>query len=1098
MHAYRIAETSAAGVPDGNQPPHAAGHDEAANQQPRRFAAWALLALAPALIAAGCHRAYYREEADRDAYELIEQKADHPQWPLDGYTIELDPRSRMFNPFDPDRQPMPPDDPASHQLMHRVDKKHGYPHWHANGDTSLVENPDWLAYLPLDEEGVLVLDAQRAVELAMLHSRDYQQQLETLYLSALDVSFERFRFDTQFFGGYALDYRADGPLRNPGLGSQSVLTASTFPDIRAEKLFATGSELVVGFANSLVWQFSGPDSYRASTLLDFTLIQPLLRNAGRDRVLERLTLSERTLLANVRQMERYQRGFYVEIVTGRSAGSGPSRRGGVFGAGLEGFTGLGSSVFGRFSAGGAGGGGTTGGGQAGGFMGLLQSQQEIRNQQDNLNSLRSNYFRLLITLQELLTTVPEQSETIVRQRLQVAQARSAVLNADSRLINAQVAFQSELDSFKVTLGLPPNICVRVEDDMLERVALIDPAIRPVQDQVSELQQRVGDVILELLVHEGVQPEWDAAVEARLSELRVLLDEIDNVRQQLMEGDTAQIHRVREDGLKLGRKLRQALETALADAESQGDAASAAQLQADLQLLESITQRFAEDPNWLERLSGFNLLRDSLSDTQQIQDQLARGGMIELDWVRTDSNPATRDLYRQQRAVIETITQGTPDQQTEAIAQLNDALRQEQQRVAARLQEILDQNPWLAELDSWRISPDDVEEISAGETETATRRLKRLFAQFVDTMIELPGKFNTLPDKIQEYQRRIDALIADGPSLTPDELVARFRQDISPAIPQELVDLSENVLLLSLMQARDRAETVALVDIDLHPAAALEIARRSRRDWMNARAALVDSWRLIEFNADNLESGLDIVFSGDIQNRDDNPFSLDANTGQLRVGLQFDAPLTRLSERNTYRESLIEYQQQRREYYAYQDAVYQGLRATLRTIELNEQNFEIRREAVRAADQQIELNEDIRKIQEANRQPSGPTAARDAVQALSDLLTAQNDFLSVWITYEVLRRTLDFDLGTMQLDSAGMWIDPGNMGPEQGYPGLETDLEDECWPGPGAFVSVSDGPCCAQEPVIEPVAVEQTPLEPLPQELPQAQPLPAPHEDRTRQ
>ena len=33
-------------------------------------------------------------------------------------------------------------------------------------------------------------------------------------------------------------------------------------------------------------------------------------------------------------------------------------------------------------------------------------------------------------------------------------------------------------------------------------------------------------------------------------------------------------------------------------------------------------------------------------------------------------------------------------------------------------------------------------------------------------------------------------------------------------------------------------------------------------------------------------------------------------------------------------------------------------------------------------------------------------------------------LSVWVNYEVLRRSLDLDLGTMQLDAEGNWIDPG--------------------------------------------------------------------------
>jgi hypothetical protein len=48
-----------------------------------------------------------------------------------------------------------------------------------------------------------------------------------------------------------------------------------------------------------------------------------------------------------------------------------------------------------------------------------------------------------------------------------------------------------------------------------------------------------------------------------------------------------------------------------------------------------------------------------------------------------------------------------------------------------------------------------------------------------------------------------------------------------------------------------------------------------------------------------------------------------------------------------------------------------------------------------------------------------------VNALSDLLNVQNDFLSVWVDYEVQRLGLDFDLGTMQLDDRGMWIDPGS-------------------------------------------------------------------------
>ena len=124
--------------------------------------------------------------------------------------------------------------------------------------------------------------------------------------------------------------------------------------------------------------------------------------------------------------------------------------------------------------------------------------------------------------------------------------------------------------------------------------------------------------------------------------------------------------------------------------------------------------------------------------------------------------------------------------------------------------------------------------------------------------------------------------------------------------------------------------------------------------MNARAALVDSWRLITFNADDLQSDLDFVFSGDIGNVGDNPFDIQANNGRLRVGLEFDAPLTRLAERNVYRQSLIEYQQARRDYYRFRDDVHRDIRNTLRQMQVDQLNFELRRAAVHMAITQVDL------------------------------------------------------------------------------------------------------------------------------------------------
>src|SRR5687767_986491 len=150
--------------------------------RPLRDCLLCFLAVATLLSHAGCHRSYYRRQADIEAEALIREKVNHPHWDLPRQSIDVDPRSRLFDPFSPDCEPMPADDPYSHELMHVVDGKKGWRKWHQFGDTPFAENPAWKDYLPIDEQGVLPLDAVTAYQLSLLHSRDYQEQFETLYL----------------------------------------------------------------------------------------------------------------------------------------------------------------------------------------------------------------------------------------------------------------------------------------------------------------------------------------------------------------------------------------------------------------------------------------------------------------------------------------------------------------------------------------------------------------------------------------------------------------------------------------------------------------------------------------------------------------------------------------------------------------------------------------------------------------------------------------------------------------------------------------------------------------------------------------------------
>lgn len=829
----------------------------------------AILLLAVAVAANGCSRAHYRRQADTEVNCILDNKSIAAGLPPGEFRIGVDPRSRMFDPDDPDCPPMPPDDPTSHQLMECVDCKPGSPCWKHLGQTPYVENPSWESYLPRDEEGNVMLDLPGAVELALLESTDYQQQLESLYLSGLDVTFERFRFDTQFFGGTSIFFTSEGRERGGG-SSSSLLEVEPLRSgnrLRAERLTATGGELVVGLANSLMWQFSGQDEYSSRTLLDFNLVQPLLRAGGRTRVLERLTISERALLANVRQMERYRGGFYLNVVTGRDPGQGPSRRGGVFGgSGLEGFSGVGTGGFGQVGGfgggGGQGGAGFTGGAGAqgaGGYLGLLQSAQVIRNQFANIAGLRDSV--------EQLQAAYDAGRI---DRFQVDLARQALYNAQSQLLNSEAQYESALDNFKVQHGLPPDLPLVVSDPMLDRFNLLDP-------DLAALQTRVADV----------------------------LDVLRAIDGQEGAGGGAPVVPDQAEMLTVSRELRMASER------------------------------------------QFNVAQQDLENLER-------------------ALPRRRDALRR-LALRDEVREGNMDPElfsTEVLDQRVETLRQDMRLLADRLQ-----TAWA----------------------------------------------------------RLDAVLGDT-SLEPAERLSR--------LTGALTQLSGELLELSLLQARARLDAITFEPVDLTPEEGFCIASRYRLDWMNARASLVDSWRLIAFNANDLESDLDIVFSGDIGNVGDNPFRLRGTNGRLSVGLEFDAPLTRLAERNVYRQSLIEYQQARRNYYRFRDRVHQGVRGTLRQLKVDDLNFELRRAAVHVAITQVDLarlrlSEPARPVQAtAPGQPTQPggasqfgdTLARDLVNALIDLLNVQNDFLSVWVDQEVQRLQLDFDLGTMELDASGLRIE----------------------------------------------------------------------------
>jgi len=844
----------------------------------RRGSLWLLGVVCLTILAGGCTRRHYRLQADAQTSQLWKQVTIEAAQPLTQTGIQVRPESRLFDPFDPDHEPMAPDDPVAHSRMHIVDGKHAYRRWGKFGRTDEVDDQHWRRFLPYDVDGHVVLDREGAVQLAYINSRNYQKELEDLYLSALDVTFERFRFDAQFFLTNATAIFADGRLR-PGSGGRSRTIVTNDAVGSMEKMYAGGGQLVVELANSIIWQVAGTDSSNGTTLLNFNFVQPLLRFGGRARILERLTFFERTLIYNVRQFEQYRQGFYAQVVTGRDPGNGPSTSGLGTGVGtpLPSYSGI------------------------GGYIGLLNDELLIRNQEANVTTLRDSLTRLQ----------DEFDANRLKDKFQVELARQALYQGQSRLLASKAAFQTSLDNFKILLGLPPHLDVRLNDDLLLPFQLIDP-------QVTRLTELAGRIALKAHQPDAVIGPADIA--------------------ELIHNDTG---------------MRKEVERHLAFLED--DYAT---------LLKSVPAREAQLGKLLQR----------------------------PEVVRSEVDPVAYSV-----------------------------------------------------------------------------------TAFQDRVKMLRRDIDGLRVGMDETWRSLEQLRDDLPKIKPEVARERLKR-IHP-------DLSSQLLALTLAKARARVDAITWTPIELSAPDALETARVNRRDWMNARAQLVDTWRLIEFNANALKAGLNFVMSGDVRTVNDNPIDLRDSTGRINMGVQFDAPLTRLAERNIYRQSLITYQQNRRAYMLFEDRINQNLRQILRTLELNQLNFEIRRSAVQVAIQQVDLaRENLNRPPKINETAEAYATARasigrDLVSALSDLLSTQNDFLAVWVIYEIQRMNLDFEMGTMLLDDRGMWIDPG---PVTGGPNVElvdgVPAEDDAAPlplPPGAEA-------LPRNDVLDPLPIPPVPGPPVPQ------------------
>ena len=739
------------------------------------------------------------KSADREVRKLLQD--------VPGFNWDLSKESRLNAPQSSFFPLVPRDDSNSRKITERIQEKNAY----ADGNTTnLLVGIQWKDSLPLDDNGVVLLTLENAMSLAVLHSSEFQRQKENLYLSALDVTYERFRLEPNPFAG--ISAKADRESDEEEVGVQ------TRAQVGIRGVAGQGVNWVVSLANRLSLELSNGDTKVGGSLANLTITQPLLRGASKRIYKERLTLAERKLLADARRLEQFRQGFFLDVTTG----SNPSE--------VVGASGIPRSS--SFSNG------------VSGYLGLVQEVQSIRNQEANVVKLKDSLAQLEAAFEA----------GRIGNRLQVDQARQALYNGQSGLLAAKSVFENKLDGYKIFLGLPPDLTIRVEDDYLDHFRLTDPTLVDVQNQINELLRKI-----------------------RSADLKIDFALLEDLGSQIIE-------------------MKYSFD------QSQGG------LQKDLEIL---FNQLPQRKKWYKNLRNRSDLKDLGMGSNAFEDN-------ELDQLVLDLN------------------------------------------------------------------------------KTSTR----LNSEIGSHWVQFNNWIEELPSRSIEDSRRV--------------------------LSTRLNDLAGVVLEFSLTRASVRLESIVMTEVSVDPQIAHQNASNARLDWMNARAALVDSWRTADLARDDLRTDLDLVLSGDLGSDSLGSSHFKSSEGGVQVGLELDTPLSKVRERNSYQASLIQYQQARRQYLAFEDNVLRSLRQHTRMSRLYQLNFELSRAAVRGAIAQVDLarlrlNEPPKPGKSSQ---FGATTARDLVNALNDLLEASNSFLNVWIGYEAMRMRLTYDLGSMRLLENGLWIDTG--------------------------------------------------------------------------
>ncbi len=289
-----------------------------------------------------------------------------------------------------------------------------------------TKSADFLGNRSHIENGARVVPLDKALGMGVVHNRTYRTQKEALFLEALDLTLVRHDFAPIFSATGDTNYvNKRTPVSKTvtvpsglqkqvtSLISDSTLTTNT--DIGASLLTSTGAKIAANFTTDFLKFITGNLTHTSDSALAVTLTQPLLRGAGYRATMETLTQAERDLLYSIRSFSQYRKTFTVDIATK--------------------------------------------------YYNTLQARDAAKNS-----------FLAYTAFETALKSVQALNAEDRAKPSQVGLIQQASLRFQRQWIGSIQSYEQQLDDLKLSLGLPVETPLLLEQKELEKLEMVEPGI----------------------------------------------------------------------------------------------------------------------------------------------------------------------------------------------------------------------------------------------------------------------------------------------------------------------------------------------------------------------------------------------------------------------------------------------------------------------------------------------------------------------------------------------------------------------------------------------------------------------------------------------